>query len=103
MVLTNEGALVAVDLGRLRDARVEVPEHRLGKVTELLSEVCPFEVGDRVPVCADCFTYMLEAEVHGATYRALANDANLPDTGLLPLVMELRTLQAEALSESTDG
>ena len=96
--LTGEGRQTAEDHSQPRVVSVQVAQDRFTKVAKLLSDLCPFRFADRPFACPDCFLYVLEAEFDEAVYRAVASDANLPDTGLFDLVSELDSVLIEALS-----
>ena len=50
-------------------------------------------------VCADCFIYSVEISSSGKALTAQADDVNLGDSGLEPLVSFLTELMSEALTK----
>ena len=73
--------------GRLRvqserpptDLQTTVSENQIEKVTDLLTQACPFEVQESDTQCADCFAYELVIQMNGGTYQVEANEITLTE------------------------
>jgi len=56
------------------------------QLLELLPSVCEPNDAARLPSCADCFNYSLQATLQGSPYELVLNDLNLPEAPVGPLV-----------------
>ena len=71
----------------------ELSADELSKLNELVSsaEYIPASKPDGM-ACADCFIYDLEIQTNGEKFAIQLNDISLPNSGLEPLVAQLRGL-----------
>lgn len=68
----------------------------LEKLSELIASLS-IKTDQQSGVCADCFIYSVEISSSGKSLVAEADDVNLADSGLGPLVMFLTELMGKAL------
>ena len=62
-----------------------------------LSSLCQAVNDSRPPVCADCFSYFLQAAIDGARYEVALSDANVTQSPAAPLIGVLVRLLQDAL------
>ena len=70
----------------------------LSQLTQLVSSLSIKSSGQS-GVCADCFIYSVEISSSGKLFTAEADDVNLSDSGLEPLVSFLTDLMRKALAK----
>ena len=96
--ISADGKFTVVDKRANKTMNGELSAVELSKVRELISSskyVSPGKPNGMV--CADCFIYDLEVRADGEKFAVQLNDISLPDSGLEPLVTQLRELIDKAL------
>lgn len=69
---------------------------QLDGLTNLLTTM-QFTPAHPAGVCADCFIYEIDIQVNGNQTLIQVDDLSLPDSGMNPLITELRGLMESAL------
>ncbi len=95
--LDQTGAYTAADLRQDRNVEGFLPPETVADVAELLPTVCDATGSERLPPCADCFTYSLEVLLNQSRYSFVANDVSLSESPAAELTGLMNQLLSSAL------
>lgn len=96
LTITRDGAWTVTDERSDNKISGTLSADELEKLSSLIASLS-IKTDRQSGVCADCFIYSVEISSSGKTLIAEADDVNLADSGLGPLVMFLTELMGKAL------
>lgn len=73
--VSSNGNMIMKDYG----VETEISQDELKKISGMLAEACPFEIGRISSECADCFVYKLVIFMNGNRYSLETNELNIPE------------------------
>jgi len=77
--VSSNGYMITKDLQSEDGAETKLSQDELKKISGILVEACPFEIGRISSGCADCFVYKLVIFMNGKRYSLEANELNIPE------------------------
>jgi len=98
VIIANDGSVVAVDERERRIAALQLSEAELTGLEEQLSAARVIRPTETETGCADCFIYDLRIDSASESFSIQLDDVTLPDSGLQPLVANVRDLMERALA-----
>jgi hypothetical protein len=95
--ISSDGKFTVVDERKNKTSTGELSANELSKLNEMVSSAEYIPASKPDGGCADCFIYDLEIQTNGEKIGIQLNDISLPNSGLEPLVAQLRGLIDTAL------
>jgi hypothetical protein len=97
MEIHSNGQAVINDARTGKSVTVQLTPDQLGEMRQLADEAV-YKPASGPSQCADCFLYTVEIDTgNGAKFSAQADDMNLDDSGLAPLVNFLKKIVDDGL------
>jgi hypothetical protein len=95
--ITSDGTYTVADQRTGQTKKGKLSEDEFTQLTQLVAST-QYSPNNQPSGCADCFIYDIEISGIGKTFTANADDVTLADSGLGPLVMELRSIMDRELN-----
>ena len=96
MELSNAGQMILIDQKKKKQVTAQLSGEDVIKIAGLITEAVQLQPVGPLPVCADCYQYELNIQVNTQYFFFQANDLNLVESGLAPLVKVFMELQRRA-------
>jgi hypothetical protein len=96
--VSSFGRFTAADERAQKTVDGQLSASELASLADLLREAAQLKPIQPNNECADCFIYTIEISGFGKPLQLQANDINLPDSGLIPLIEFLQGVTDEALN-----
>jgi hypothetical protein len=89
--ITSDGTYTVADQRTGQRKEGKLSEDEFTQLTQLVAST-QYSPSNQPSGCADCFIYNIEISGAAKTFTANADDVTLADSGLGPLVMQLRAI-----------
>lgn len=97
-IVARDGSFTATDERANNNVNGKLSGEELAKLNNLIVSLSVNKSGQS-GVCADCFIYSIEIATTGKSISAQADDVNLNDSGIGPLVIFLENRMSKALND----
>ena len=98
MEISDSGSTTVLDQMSKKQVTIQLSDGDIANMAGLLAGVVQLQPVSRLPACADCYLYSLDAIVDVKHFSFQVNDIDLNDSGLAPLVHALMDLQDRILA-----